>query len=133
MDSVYEELWSALEFRDRDVCLLKIDAEGSDFAVLRGAREVLSSFPAMDIVFEISPRSMRLLGHDIAAALRFLPDRGWPLHLVEGQRLIRIHDEEIPRLAARDDAFAVVATKRNNVDPLFVHWSRRGNELGKNP
>ena len=69
----------------------------------------------------------------MARMVEDVPLGALPTGLVEGQRLIRIHDEEIPRLAARDDAFAVVATKRNNVDPLFVHWSRRGNELGKNP
>ena len=58
---------------------------------------------------------MRQLGFDVLAALRYLPTRGWTLHLVEDSRLIRIPADEIAKLAERESAYAVVASKRHLV------------------
>jgi FkbM family methyltransferase len=62
--------------------LLKIDVEGFDLNVLRGAASVLDARPA--IMLEVHPWSMGRIGQDPDDLARLLLDRGYRLRTLDG-------------------------------------------------
>ncbi len=76
------------------VSAIKIDVEGHELAVLRGAEETLESHrPAL--VVEIEAR--HLVGHDISDVVRWLTARGYVAHALDGDRLVPWQDFDVTR------------------------------------
>lgn len=73
LDSVMEELGVT------EIGLLKIDTEGFEAQVLRGAKRVLSEIRPSVIYFEVCPELTRRAGFDPAEPARILADAGYAL------------------------------------------------------
>ena len=63
--------------------LLKLDAEGAEPAILRGARKLLASSRALTIVMEFFPRFVRDAGDDPAAVLKSLQEQRFELNAID--------------------------------------------------
>lgn len=59
-----------------NVFMLKIDTQGFDHFVLEGATELFKNFVVRQIVFEVEPYAMSLLGVDIKMTLKMLQNFG---------------------------------------------------------
>jgi FkbM family methyltransferase len=68
------------------VTLLKVDVEGFEPEVMRGASAGLSSGAIRRVLFEYSPEFYRRRGLDERGVIAFLQDRGFDLHLPDGTR-----------------------------------------------
>lgn len=107
------DVWAS-ETGIRRIDLLKIDAEGHDAAVIRGASNMITTF-APAIEFEVDSVDS---GHEIKAALDALPNRtlyqvftthsGYPLHTRSGSTILcnyfaltETHIERIPEMIFR--------------------------------
>jgi FkbM family methyltransferase len=76
-----------------EVDMLKIDAEGFDFKVLRGAAGLIKARRIQVIQFEYGDR-WAYAGDTLAAAIRFLRDSGYDIYLLKSTGL---HDPEYER------------------------------------
>jgi hypothetical protein len=61
---------------DRAVDVMKIDVEGHEFGVLKGAVEVIKRSPAIKIILEWSPNQMREAGIDPREICDFMQEMG---------------------------------------------------------
>ncbi len=63
--------------------LIKLDAEGAEPAILRGAAKLLASSRALTIVMEFFPRFVREAGDDPASVLQSLQSRRFELNAID--------------------------------------------------
>ncbi len=68
--------------------LLKIDVEGNEGAILRGARSFLDRRRAEAILMEMNPEALRAAGTTIGALVTLLAAHGYRPHQIEGPRLV---------------------------------------------
>lgn len=87
----------------REVRLLKIDVEGFEPEVLRGARDALSSGRIQRVLFEFSPVFYRARGVDVRSPIDYLTGLGFDLFFTDGE--IFVADDE--RAAEQCDVLAV--------------------------
>lgn len=66
--------------------LLKLDAEGAEAAILRGAGRVLDSTRPLTIVMEFFPRFVQEAGDEPAAFLEFLQSKRFSLGVIDERR-----------------------------------------------
>jgi len=88
--------------------LLKIDVEGGEVAVLRGARRLLSRPDRPAILFEYNPVALMESGSSVRCLIDLLP--GYSLHYVDdlgGQRIPFGHPIEAERIDWTCNLFAV--------------------------
>lgn len=79
------------------VDFLKVDVEGAEAAVLRGARNILSASPDMALLVEYNARAIRAAGFTGETFLRSLEEHGFRLHQVDGRgRLQPLDPEGLP-------------------------------------
>ena len=57
-----------------DVYFLKIDVQGAEFEVLKGARELFEKFKVKTMVMELYPRGLLFAGVDMLQFMRFIYD-----------------------------------------------------------
>lgn len=81
------------------VNLLKIDAEGSEFYILKGAERIIKENPEMIIIMEFIPNNVRGSGLDPGEFLRSL--------VREGYRVLRISEAGDVREASVDEVLAL--------------------------
>lgn len=93
--------------------LLEIDAQGHDFAVLRGAEQLIQRHGVAIVRVEFWPKGLRMAGEDPLEMLHWLGDRGYACF-------------DSPTLADKTDRVA---------EPWKLHWqqSRGGSSLGAGP
>lgn len=80
------------EARKRDleqIDFLKIDVEGLDLSVLRGAASLLAHQKIHVVQFEYN-KAWRLAGHTLAAAYRYLSDLGYSVYLLKARGLYEL-------------------------------------------
>jgi FkbM family methyltransferase len=88
--------------------LVKIDVEGSEVAVLRGARNLLSRPDRPAILFEHNPVTLMESGFSLRTLIELLP--GYALHYVDdlgGQRVPFGHPIEVDKIDWTCNLFAV--------------------------
>ena len=85
------------------VDFIKMDVEGSELNVLRGAREVLRRFRPM-IMVELEPVPLSRMGTDPQTVIAFLRSEGYELKELVRGRLAPLREDLLPR-----NAFAVPA------------------------
>lgn len=90
------------------VALLKVDVEGFEPEVLRGAAAGLSSGAIQRVLFEHSPEFYRRRGIDDRGATTFLQDLGFDLRLPDGARF----SPDDPRAEKQCDVFAFAPGER---------------------
>ncbi|MFN2460684.1 MAG: FkbM family methyltransferase [Candidatus Velthaea sp.] len=81
--------------------LVKIDAEGAEPAVLRGAQELLSDGKPLVLILELIPAFLRSAGEDPQAFLEHLAAHGFRLRFIEERRRARIVDASVETLLQR--------------------------------
>jgi FkbM family methyltransferase len=70
------------------VALVKLDCEGAESLVLRGARELLSRPDGPDLMCELSPFHLSLLGSSAAELKGLIAERGYALYAIERGGLV---------------------------------------------
>ncbi len=65
------------------VDLIKIDAEGAEVAVLRGARQLLSRFDVPQIIIEANPITLRAAGESIDSLRAEIESSGYVIEVIE--------------------------------------------------
>ena len=70
-----------------EVKLLKVDTEGAEEMVLRGARSALSEGRIKYLLVEISPRAEEVSGRERGSTVRYLESLGYRGHLLENGKL----------------------------------------------
>ena len=84
----------------RPLRLVKIDTQGSEFAVLRGAARLLSESQHLTIVLEYSPSDLERAREEPVAMLRFLAGHGLqPFQLAPGGRTALSTFERLEEMA----------------------------------
>jgi FkbM family methyltransferase len=76
--------------------VIKIDAEGSEHAVLLGARETLRSSPAAFVIAEINHFGLERMGTSERAIRDTMTELGYETYAFDpnGQRIVRLGDED---------------------------------------
>jgi hypothetical protein len=106
------------------VDLLKIDAEGADFMVLRGARRSLEAQRIRLVQFEYNVPWLQA-GATLRAALGFLADCRYDAYLLNGDGLCRFDAQRAPELLHYMNFVAIAREHRDFVrfelhpDPLW--------------
>lgn len=90
----------ASEMGDRHVRLIKIDVEGHELAVLKGAEQLLERCRPT-ILFEFNPEALQAARHSGAELLSWLEERGYAFAEVD-HRGLRLKAEEIRLQGSRD-------------------------------
>ncbi len=85
------------------VDVLRIDAEGSEPAILRGARKLLARSPNAKILLEFYPRMLRAASQDPRAFLESLAGDGYRIREITPRGVV---SADVGELAARTDALA---------------------------
>jgi FkbM family methyltransferase len=86
---------------------LKLDAEGAEPAILRGASALLATARPLTIVMEFFPRFVKEAGDDPAALLRSLQERRFELGVID-ERQRRVVPATAEALLARESAELVL-------------------------
>lgn len=104
----------AQDQRAGQVCLIKIDVQGAEERVLRGAHDIVQrDRPA--IFVELDDDALRSMGSSLARVLAWLFERDYvALKPATGQRTQLLSGDEIGKLCSA----------RKYIDLLFVHTSR---------
>ena len=99
--------------------VLKIDVEGAELLVLKGAQQLLVRFKPV-IAFESSEESAASFGHSTTDAKRFLAQLGYRLFRLpaEGRRM-----QLIPALANEADEFSTIMALPENAQKL-INWDK---------
>jgi FkbM family methyltransferase len=106
------------------VDLIKVDAEGADYLVLRGAESSLRAQTIKLVQFEYH-RPWLAAGATLHAALHFLIDCGYDTYLLNGDGLCRFDAERAPEIFQYMNFVAVARSHREFVsfdfqpDPLW--------------
>ena len=87
--------------RDDDIAVLKIDVEGADTWVLRGAQKLLQDRRIGTVYYEENKPRMRALGIDPGDAERYLDGLGYRVEAVTNQRHELVEFAAFPRDARR--------------------------------
>ncbi len=87
--------------------VLKIDAEGAESAILRGASELLDSKRPLAIVMEFFPRFVRAAGDEPDALLARMEQRGFSLYVIDERRR-RLEPVSAQALLQRENAEIVL-------------------------
>jgi FkbM family methyltransferase len=103
---------------NRPIRLLKIDAEGSEPAVLRGLARRLASAPPSAILFEVNLESMRQQGFDLEDVLRPLRDARYRLYRWNGLGRLELFEPPPP-------AHADLSREVREQPSGFWGWYRR--------
>lgn len=81
---------------DRPIDLIKIDAEGGEMNVLKGAHDVLERNKNIKLILEVAPRIMRAAGLLPDNLLLLLRTHGFVLHYINSDGSVAaVRDEEI--------------------------------------
>jgi FkbM family methyltransferase len=86
---------------------IKLDAEGAEPAILRGAAGLLDNARPLTIVMEFFPRFVRDAGDDPGALLRTLQDKGFQLSVID-ERQRRVAPTSADALLQRESAELVL-------------------------
>jgi FkbM family methyltransferase len=82
------------------IALLKVDVEGFEISVFRGAADVLARVRPRVVYFEICPPIAQAAGFQPDEAAVFLEKRGYALHrILDGGSLQRVRPDEIDAVA----------------------------------
>jgi FkbM family methyltransferase len=96
-------------FGDTHVDVIKIDAEGAEVSILRGAKRLLSANESTTIFTEFNPKRIRATGDDPAELIDLLCDFGFAIRVIEHNKVI---DNDLDR-SYPDSLFAdLLCTKR---------------------
>lgn len=78
------------------IALMKVDVEGFEISVFRGAEHVLSRVRPRVVYFEVCPALARSVGFEPAAAAVVLEEKGYALHRLLGDgRLQNVHSRDV--------------------------------------
>ena len=102
---------------DSEVTFLKVDVEGAEFAVLRGAIQTLSRC-APTVVCEVNPAFMIGFGYDVPSLLRFVGDLGYSAYWYEHSKLVRGVAE--PHQAVPNNWIFVHPRRADRLAGLFI-------------
>ena len=91
-------------FRDRRVDFIKVDVQGAEHAVLRGAARLIQDNPAMRLLIEFWPYGLRQAGTEPSALLDFIKSLGL----------------DVSRVGADDDGSLLEATRRTDYCNLLL-------------
>ena len=98
---------------------LKLDVEGAELLVLRGAEQLLARFKPI-IAFESAEESVASFGHSTTDAKRFLEERGYRLfRLPPENRRMRL----IPTVASDVEDFSILIALPENIRGLTT-WNK---------
>jgi FkbM family methyltransferase len=98
------------QIESRKPGLIKIDVEGAELQVLEGAKGLLSSPTAPDLVIEYGPRNTMRYGYSAEEVCHFLRNLGYSLYeWRDGEALAPVMD--LPHRAETQDSCNLVATK----------------------
>ncbi len=75
--------------QNKKINLIKIDAEGSEFFVLKGAQRVIAENPELIIIMEFVPKKKNIIGFDPGEALAQLTDRGFHIYRINEDGSLR--------------------------------------------
>lgn len=111
VDAEVEKLgWTYLDF-------LKVDVEGYDFYVLKGARKTIEAGAIGIIQFEYSS-FWRTAGSTLLAARNFLEERGYEVYLVASNGLVRVPYEPWGEYFGYSNYVAVSRAWKSRIDEL---------------
>ena len=99
-------------FADSD--LIKLDIEGAELAALTGVEQLLSSNPALEIIYESNTHTSRLFGHDQQTLANRFAELGFHLYAFRSGGLMPLKAKD-PKPAHLLD---VLATRRTDADLL---------------
>ncbi len=94
----------------KSIKLLKIDVEGYELNVLRGAESLLGKVPV--ILLEFSPEYMRKGGIDPEELIRLLEDAQYAPHLLKAAKLQPVQSKQLLALPPDQDVFWMLNTVR---------------------
>lgn len=115
IDVISRQLDSVLEEEGLDaVSVLKIDVEGAELLVLRGAACLLASRKPPVIFLEVSPRLTQRFGWRPVDVLSFLSECGYGLFRVRQDRLISVRPDA---WCGHGDALCVPRHRLAEIDP----------------
>jgi hypothetical protein len=83
---------------------MKVDVEGAELQVFRGAERILSGKAAPPVLFEIGDKLAALFGGSCRDVKRLLESHGYRIYRCHGRRLERVGAEEPSD--ALEDVFA---------------------------
>ncbi|MBV1774386.1 FkbM family methyltransferase [Burkholderiaceae bacterium DAT-1] len=90
-------------FDGQRIDLIKMDAEGAELAILKGARKLLQANPQINIVTEINKGALESAGHSVAKLLQFAAEQGFsPLLIATDGTLKEVDAPELERLGVSD-------------------------------
>jgi FkbM family methyltransferase len=99
------------DYHDGPLALLKVDVEGMELSVLRGAQRLLRDHRPI-VVFEVNRRHLRRVGTRTAELDAFFRERGYHLFLEAGDGLGRLDSLRMLRLGG---------TSLGNLDVVAIH------------
>ena len=73
---------------EKKVSCIKIDVEGAEFAVLKGAERTLSESQPI-VLFECASNAAPFYGHGLPEVVLWLNERGFAIATIDGQRISR--------------------------------------------
>lgn len=95
---------------------LKIDTEGSETAVLRGARALLSTAPPQWICIEIFQKALKSAGSDAAELCTLLLKFGYVLHSISKSGTLRTITDIEAFLQQYEDSYTNIVAAFGNTD-----------------
>lgn len=76
-------------FQNKRIDFMKIDVEGYELEVLKGAKELISCYKPK-LIFEFTPRFYKGYFREFKNFLNFLKDKGYKIYNIQDDRLIEI-------------------------------------------
>lgn len=94
--------------------LIKIDAEGAEFKILKGMKETLQKYHPI-IICEIHPQHLSKLGIDVTTLFTYLQEYGYRFSLIKDKPL-RLTIEEIVRTCQKE----LMSEYGSTINPIFL-------------